>query len=193
MTTPSSTPAARGRYARTHELLQRHALELFEERGYDQTTTAQIAAAAGVTEMTFFRHFASKDRVLLDDPYDPMIVAGIAGQPLGDPALLRASRGTRAAWEMLPEPASNETRRRVRIVARTPSLRAAMVDHSAESEAVVVAQLIRDGADPAVAAVAAAALMAAITAGLFVWATADARPLGEAILAALDVVECSRA
>jgi AcrR family transcriptional regulator len=44
--------------------LERAALELFTEHGYDQTTTAQIAARAGVTERTYFRHFADKREVL---------------------------------------------------------------------------------------------------------------------------------
>jgi AcrR family transcriptional regulator len=46
--------------------LQRMALELFRERGYDQTTAAEIAARAGVTERTFFRHFPDKREVLFD-------------------------------------------------------------------------------------------------------------------------------
>lgn len=46
--------------------LQRAALELFAERGYDRTTAAEVAARAGVTERTFFRHFADKREVLFD-------------------------------------------------------------------------------------------------------------------------------
>jgi AcrR family transcriptional regulator len=44
--------------------LQQAALELFAERGYELTTAAEIAAKAGVTERTFFRHFADKREVL---------------------------------------------------------------------------------------------------------------------------------
>jgi AcrR family transcriptional regulator len=44
--------------------LQRAALELFRERGYDCTTAAEIAALAGVTERTFFRYFQDKKEVL---------------------------------------------------------------------------------------------------------------------------------
>lgn len=44
--------------------LEEAALELFTERGYERTTTAEIAARAGVTERTYFRHFPDKREVL---------------------------------------------------------------------------------------------------------------------------------
>ncbi|WP_432967588.1 TetR/AcrR family transcriptional regulator [Dactylosporangium sp. CA-233914] len=50
-------PDARGR-------LRRAAMELYVERGFEQTTVAEIAARAGVTARTFFRHFADKREVL---------------------------------------------------------------------------------------------------------------------------------
>jgi AcrR family transcriptional regulator len=50
-------PNARGRLAQA-------ALTLYTEQGFDQTTVADIAALAGLTERTFFRHFADKREVL---------------------------------------------------------------------------------------------------------------------------------
>jgi AcrR family transcriptional regulator len=50
-------PDARGR-------LQQAALQLYAERGYDETTVAEIAHRAGLTERTFFRYFADKREVL---------------------------------------------------------------------------------------------------------------------------------
>ena len=50
-------PNARGR-------LERAALELYVERGFEQTTVAEIAERAGLTERTFFRYFADKREVL---------------------------------------------------------------------------------------------------------------------------------
>jgi AcrR family transcriptional regulator len=46
--------------------LREAALELYRERGFDATTTAEIAARAGVTERTYFRHFADNREVLFD-------------------------------------------------------------------------------------------------------------------------------
>lgn len=46
--------------------LQWAALELYRKRGYEETTAAEIAAKAGVTERTFFRHFPDKREVLFD-------------------------------------------------------------------------------------------------------------------------------
>ena len=50
--------------AGARERLQEAALALFTEHGFDGVTVAGIAAAAGVTERTFFRYFADKREVL---------------------------------------------------------------------------------------------------------------------------------
>jgi AcrR family transcriptional regulator len=63
--------------AQTRERLQEQALRLFVERGYEATTVEQIAAAAGVSHMTFFRYFPTKEDAVLSDSYDPMLVAAI--------------------------------------------------------------------------------------------------------------------
>ena len=52
--------------AEARRRLQQAALELYLERGYDATTAAQIAERAGVTERSFFRHFADKREVFFD-------------------------------------------------------------------------------------------------------------------------------
>lgn len=69
-------PDARGR-------LERAAMELYGERGYDRTTVAEIAARAGLTERTFFRHFADKREVLFwgAEALQRRIVDGIAAAP----------------------------------------------------------------------------------------------------------------
>ena len=52
-------PDAQGR-------LTKAAITLFEEQGYDQTTVAEIAEAAGLTKRTFFRYFSDKREVLFN-------------------------------------------------------------------------------------------------------------------------------
>jgi AcrR family transcriptional regulator len=51
----------------TREALRSSALELFRERGFDEVNVSDIAGAAGVTERTFYRHFATKESVLFQD------------------------------------------------------------------------------------------------------------------------------
>ncbi|WP_448811355.1 TetR/AcrR family transcriptional regulator [Agromyces bauzanensis] len=174
---------------RTLAALVEHGLDLFERHGYEQTTVAQIARAAGVTEMTFFRHFPAKEALLLDDPYDPELTAAIAAQPRTLPPFVRAARGIRAAWRGLPEPETPIIRRRVRIAARTPSLRGAMWRSTGNTEQAIVEQLVADGATPEVARVAAASVLGALVAGLFTWAEDESGTLGDAIERALDVIE----
>ena len=67
--------------AATKHAIQDHALRLFVEKGYDATTVEEIAAAAGVSHMTFFRYFPRKEEVVEYDEYDPLLEELIAGRP----------------------------------------------------------------------------------------------------------------
>lgn len=176
------------RRTRTRERLSEVALDLFGLHGYDATTVAQIAAAAEVTEMTFFRHFSSKADVLLDDPYDPLIAAAVAGQPRGLDPITRVVRGVQATWRTIPASEGAAIKRRVRIAARTPSLRAAMWQNTERTERVIVEQLVGDGVDRLAARVAAAAVLAGVTAALLEWASSDADDLAPVMQAALDAL-----
>lgn len=82
--------------------LQQAALDLFGEQGYEGTTTAQIAARAGVTERTYFRHFADKREVLFDgqEQFRTALLDGLAAAPDGPP-LLMLFAAYRASFELL--------------------------------------------------------------------------------------------
>src|SRR5579871_4843573 len=71
-------PDARGR-------LEKAAMELFRERGFDATTVAEIAERAGLTERTFFRHYADKREVLFGGAsiLQEMLVSGVRAAPAG--------------------------------------------------------------------------------------------------------------
>jgi len=60
--------------AATRRLIRERALELFERQGYDNTTVEEIVASAGVSHMTFFRNFPTKEDVVLSDEYDALIL-----------------------------------------------------------------------------------------------------------------------
>ena len=99
------------------------ALELFREHGYDRTTAAGIAARAGVTERTFFRHFPDKREVLFDG--EPRVraalTASVAEAPggLGPVAMLfRAFR----AFAPLLEANRAYSEPRHQVIAATPAL-----------------------------------------------------------------------
>src|SRR5580693_3174881 len=69
-------PNARGR-------LEQAALALYGERGFEQTTVAEIAQRAGLTERTFFRHFADKREVLFSGAgaLQELLVSTVASAP----------------------------------------------------------------------------------------------------------------
>jgi AcrR family transcriptional regulator len=69
-------PDARGRLAQA-------ALDLYGERGFEQTTVAEIADRAGLTERTFFRYFADKREVLFWGAarLQESLVSAVAGAP----------------------------------------------------------------------------------------------------------------
>ena len=103
--------------------LQEAALELYRERGYDKTTTGDIAAHAGVTERTFFRHFADKREVFFDGEAElrELLTDAVAAVPAGTKPLptLRA-----AFHEAVPLIERNlpVTERRAPVIAATPAL-----------------------------------------------------------------------
>ncbi len=182
-----------GKRARTRDRLIGHALDLFEQQGFEQTTVRQIATRAQVSEMTFFRYFSSKEMVVLDDPYDPVIVEAVAGQPATLPPLIRAVRGLRTALTHLDDLEEQTTRRRIRIAASSPALRAGMIRTNAATEAAVADQLIADGVPALPARVAATVVLAALTCALLDWATTDdGSNLTTAVTTALDTVEAGR-
>jgi AcrR family transcriptional regulator len=83
------TPLAQGlrerKKLKTRESIQREAMRLIQEQGYEKTTIEQIAAAVEVSPSTFFNYFPSKEDVVLYDAYDPMIGKLLLERPIDEP------------------------------------------------------------------------------------------------------------
>ncbi len=158
-----------GKAQRTRERILVAALGLFERQGYRATTVAQIADAAGVTPMTFFRHFPTKDSVLVSDPYDPLIARCVAAQPLDLAPLERVRRGFLVALDGITPTEDSTARRRVALAAEHPELVGAVVAATQATQDAVSDALVAQGVDRLDAAVAAAACLGALTAALLAW------------------------
>ena len=109
-------PNARGR-------LELAALELYGERGYDQTTVAEIAKRAGLTERTFFRYFADKREVLFygSGMLRDGLVQGIEDAPAELPPIDAVGAALEAVTGIFEE-RGDLARRRQAVVAATPEL-----------------------------------------------------------------------
>jgi AcrR family transcriptional regulator len=91
-------PNARGR-------LEQAALELYIERGFEQTTVAEIAKLAGLTERTFFRYFADKREVLFwgAGALQELLVSTVADAPDSEAPITAINAAIAAAGAVFQE------------------------------------------------------------------------------------------
>jgi AcrR family transcriptional regulator len=117
--------------ARTRSAIQSHALRLFREHGYDQTTVQQIIEEADVSESTFFRYFPTKADVVLFDDLDPLIVEAFRRQPPELSSLQALRRAFREAFEELSSEEVADQTDRMQLSLSVPELRSAILDQFA--------------------------------------------------------------
>lgn len=106
------------------ERLRQAALELFDEHGFDQITAERIAARAGVTERTFFRHFTDKREVVFEG--NAQLHENLTRALAAVPVHLEPLPAIRAAFhELVPAIERNRptTELGARVIAVTPALR----------------------------------------------------------------------
>jgi mycofactocin system transcriptional regulator len=109
----------------THAELERLGIALFVERGFDETSVDDIAAAAGIGRRTFFRYFASKtDLVWGDFDAGCARMAHLLGQTPADVPLLDALRRTVVDFNRLEPGQEQHHRLRMRLILDVPTLRA---------------------------------------------------------------------
>ena len=103
--------------------VQREALRLFAEQGYEDTTIEQIADAAEISTSTFYRYFPTKEDVVLDDDYDPIFEHVISGGDDEAP-LVTTVRAAIAAVAAAVESDRDAALARLKLLASVPALRA---------------------------------------------------------------------
>ncbi len=195
MTAPSRPDGGVGlreiKKRRTRAAIQEAALDLIGRHGYDATTCEQVAAAAGVSPATFFRYFATKEDVVLQDDYDPLMAGAVAGRPAEERPLVAVRRALRETVGSLPDEELTHVLERTRLLLSVPALRARLHEQGDGARAtladVLAPRMGRDPDDLGVQAVAAAAA-AAVSVAVERWAR-EGRGLGEHIDLALAALE----
>ncbi|MGQ4477845.1 TetR/AcrR family transcriptional regulator [Streptomyces sp. SAS_276] len=128
----SATGAPATMWDRTRQLASREILEtalrLFTEQGYDETTIAQIAREAGVSQRTLFRYFGTKEDLLGggQDRFGQVLMDTIGEQP-ADAGVWEALRAGVAAVLALHD-SREQALERFRLLHNTASLRAGWLE-----------------------------------------------------------------
>ncbi len=114
--------------AKTMASIQMHALRLFNELGYHETTVEQIAEAAEISPSTFFRYFASKEEVVIKDNYDPLLIASFEKQPAELSPLQALRNAIISGTNELSDAELETMRNRNRLIMAVPELRGATLN-----------------------------------------------------------------
>jgi AcrR family transcriptional regulator len=178
--------------AATKLSIQEHALRLFVEKGYDATTVDEIAAAAGVSHMTFFRYFPRKEEVVEYDEYDPLIEDLIAARPESEAPLTAVHRAIRVGLEEILDTDREALLIRTRLILRNPVLRSRNLiaqDTTRELFARALARRAGLNEPDFTATVQASAALGVMAPALMAWAEGDDQDLIALIDAAFSALE----
>jgi AcrR family transcriptional regulator len=140
--------------------LTQAAFALYGERGFEQTTVAEISQRAGLTERTFFRHFADKREVLFAgaDALQELLVSTVARAPASASPIDAAAAGLEAAGAFIQE-GGEIPRQRQAIIAASAELQERELIKLASLASALADALRRRGVeDPAASLTAEAAI-----------------------------------
>ncbi|MGA6159114.1 TetR/AcrR family transcriptional regulator [Stenotrophomonas sp. NPDC087984] len=171
--------------SQTRRAIQAHAVRLFTDRGYDAVTVVDVAEAAGVSAMTVYRHFPTKEDLVLVHQPALLIAEQVAASSATHPLVRRVGGALVEAATALTggdgdKPAANERFLLdcLRLMASTPALRARHLDSQYALQQAVVEALGCDVTDPEAAfhaQAATSACLAAMHTALTRWAEDDGR------------------
>ena len=163
----------------TRDRILASALRLFREQGYDATTVEQVAAAAGVSHMTFFRHFPTKEDVALSDSYDPLIASHLAQTPAAWPLIQRIRAVLVHGLRQICDTDRDTLLAQNKLIVSTPVLRERLWAHQIATQQLIL-QALQAGQDDQHPTfqdrVTVAACLAAATTAVLAWVENDGTP-----------------
>ena len=180
----------------TSERLAVAALDLFAERGYENTTVIDIAQRAGLTKSTFFRHFQDKREVLFGDgTMNEILAEAIAAAPATAAPLEAVAHALNAIGRRAFTPAHRAfVARRRAVIAANPELQEREALKGLGLTASTTEALSRRGVPDLTARVAADLGALAMTIAYERWSdTTDDDDFGEVARQALDEVRAASA
>ncbi len=167
---------------RLKQTVEREALRLFAEKGYEATTVEQIAAAAEISTTTFYRYFSSKEDLVLSGGYEEEQGLHFTELPKGLPLAegLRAMMGKiRESGDIAGPEERTAMLARLRLIGSIPELRALQQQRTQEGMQALARMLAEpSGADPSSleGRVAAALVGGAVAETLHYWVDHDGEP-----------------
>ena len=172
--------------AKTRALIQEHALRLFREQGYDETSIEEIAEAAEVSPSTVFRYFPTKPDLVIYDDLDERMIEAFRAQPPELNALQALRASFRSGFGGLAGQEMAIQLERERLMRGVPELQSAMLGEFARTVG-EIAELVAERAhrpadDDAVLALAGAVMGIAIAA----WFAVDQDAPAERFLDRVD-------
>ena len=116
---------------KTRAAIQKEAMRLFLEKGFDATTIEEIAEAVEISPSTFFNYFPSKEDVVFEDELDPLILTAFDALPTETHPVRRLRMAMQTVFAHLTPEQDRMMRERMQLLAATPELRGAMLSQFA--------------------------------------------------------------
>jgi AcrR family transcriptional regulator len=116
---------------KTRAAIQREAMRLFLERGFEATTIEDIAEAVEISPSTFFNYFPTKEDVVFEDELDPLILSAFDALPDDQNPVRRLRMAMEAVFSRMSPEQDRMIRQRMQLMAMTPELRGAMLSQFA--------------------------------------------------------------
>ena len=173
------------------------AKDLFVEKGYDETTIDDLAAAAGMSKRTFFRYFASKEELVMGkyEILGEQLAEDLAARPADEPLWTSLRQVFGRVVEGVESEARGATAVAMENIVRDhPTLNASYLDRVSRMQELVLDQARtrtgqQDPADPRTAAIVGAAFACLIAAWTTWLTTNQAQPFGDLLDQAMDAIQ----